>query len=126
MSTFYPVLTIHQELKELIALHSSLGEHGGDLRTDTVTIMRHTLDMQEKTAKDVCRLSCRNENELTIFQAMTKIEDVFKISINDVLDYNMLRKICLTGHSRVPVYEEVELPNANGKKVQRILGVLLV
>ena len=82
--------------------------------------------MQEKTAKDVCRLSCRNENELTIFQAMTKIEDVFKISINDVLDYNMLRKICLTGHSRVPVYEEVELPNANGKKVQRILGVLLV
>ncbi len=38
------------ELKELIALHSSVGQYGGDLRSDTVTIIGATLDLQEKTA----------------------------------------------------------------------------
>jgi hypothetical protein len=47
------VLTISVELKELIALHSSLGEYGGDLRTDTVTIIGATLDLQEKTTSQV-------------------------------------------------------------------------
>jgi hypothetical protein len=42
------------ELKELIALHSSVGEYGGDLRSDTVTIIGATLDLQEKTAAHVC------------------------------------------------------------------------
>ena len=32
------------------------------------------------------------------------------LSIDSKLDYKMLRKICSTGHSRVPVYEEVEVP----------------
>jgi hypothetical protein len=41
------------ELKELIALHSSVGELGGDLRSDTVTIIGATLDLQEKTASHV-------------------------------------------------------------------------
>jgi hypothetical protein len=41
------------ELKELIALHSSVGEYGGDLRSDTVTIIGATLDLQEKTAVHV-------------------------------------------------------------------------
>jgi hypothetical protein len=47
------VLTTCVELKELIALHSSLGEYGGDLRTDTVTIIGATLDLQEKTTSQV-------------------------------------------------------------------------
>jgi hypothetical protein len=51
------VLTRPVELKELIALHSSLGEYGGDLRTDTVTIIGATLDLQEKTTSQV-RVSC--------------------------------------------------------------------
>jgi hypothetical protein len=42
------------ELKELIALHSSVGEYGGDLRSDTITIIGATLDLQEKTAVHVC------------------------------------------------------------------------
>jgi hypothetical protein len=42
--------TSSSELKELIALHSSVGEYGGDLRSDTVTIIGATLDLQEKTA----------------------------------------------------------------------------
>ncbi|KAJ7053918.1 hypothetical protein C8F01DRAFT_1165309 [Mycena amicta] len=95
------------ELKELIAMHSSLATHGGDLKTDTVTIIGATLDLQEKVVR----------------QAMTPIEDVFMLSIDASLDYDLLKQICLTGHSRVPVYEEVEL---NGNKVKKILGILLV
>ncbi|CAL1702386.1 unnamed protein product [Somion occarium] len=82
------------ELKELIAMHSSVGELGGDLKTDTVTIIGGALDLQEKVVK----------------QAMTPIEDVFMLSIDAKLDYDTLRKICLTGHSRIPVYEEVDVP----------------
>ncbi|THU82607.1 DUF21-domain-containing protein [Dendrothele bispora CBS 962.96] len=119
------------ELKELIALHSDLGTHGGDLKKDTVTIVRHTLDLQEKVVR----------------QAMTPIEDVFMLSIDSQLDYDLLRKICMTGHSRVPVYEEIEIPvhpqaaaasmgisgvsNNAGKaprmqKLKKIIGILLV
>ncbi|KAJ7194727.1 hypothetical protein GGX14DRAFT_475836 [Mycena pura] len=95
------------ELKELIAMHSSHATHGGDLRTDTVTIIGATLDLQEKVVR----------------QAMTPIRDVFMLSIDSCLDYDLLKQICLTGHSRVPVFEEVDL---NGNKVKKILGILLV
>ncbi|KAI0253175.1 hypothetical protein BJV78DRAFT_1197272 [Lactifluus subvellereus] len=100
------------ELKELIALHSLVGEYGGDLRSDTVTIIGATLDLQEKTA----------------VHAMTKIESVFMLSIDARLDYETLQKVCVTGHSRVPVYEEIELPAPDGQsiKLKKIVGVLLV
>jgi metal transporter CNNM len=63
---------------------------------------------------------------------MTPIEDVFMLSINAKLDYETLNKICKTGHSRVPVYEEVELPiravgvEGPGNKCKKIVGILLV
>ncbi|KAJ8075770.1 hypothetical protein PM082_021400 [Marasmius tenuissimus] len=105
------------ELKELIAMHSSVGSHGGDLKSDTVTIIGATLDLQEKVVR----------------QAMTPIKDVFMLSVESSLDYELLRKICETGHSRVPVYEEVEVPapppHGSGprtRKVKKILGILLV
>lgn len=100
------------ELKELIALHSSIGELGGDLRSDTVTIIGATLDLQEKTAS----------------HAMTKIENVFMLSIDAKLDYETLGKVCATGHSRIPVFEEVELhaPDGQNLKAKKIVGVLLV
>jgi metal transporter CNNM len=43
---------------------------------------------------------------------MTPINDVFMLSIDDRLDDNLMRRIHQTGHSRVPVYEEVEVPLA--------------
>lgn len=46
-------LTDATELKELIAMHSSHATHGGDLRTDTVTIIGATLDLQEKVVRQV-------------------------------------------------------------------------
>ncbi|KAF7969105.1 hypothetical protein HWV62_28310 [Athelia sp. TMB] len=82
------------ELKELIAMHSSLSPHGGDLKNDTVNIIGATLDLQEKV----------------VMQAMTPIRDVFMLHIDSKLDYELLKKICQTGHSRVPVYEEVDVP----------------
>ncbi|KAF8556699.1 DUF21-domain-containing protein [Imleria badia] len=101
------------ELKELIAMHSSMSPHGGDLKSDTVTIIGATLDLQEKVVK----------------QAMTPINDVFMLSIDSKLDYDTMKKICLTGHSRVPVYEEVEVAVDSSRrleKVKKIIGILLV
>ncbi|KAJ8518067.1 hypothetical protein ONZ45_g4831 [Pleurotus djamor] len=102
------------ELKELINMHSSMQHHGGDLASDTVTIIGATLDLQEKVA-------------------MTPISDVFMLSIEARLDYATLKRITDTGHSRVPVYEEVYLPNDSTdafpekpRTVKRIIGVLLV
>ena len=59
---------------------------------------------------------------------MTKIENVFMLSINARLDYETLREVCVTGHSRVPIYEEIELPAPDGQsvKAKKIVGVLLV
>ena len=34
-------------------MHSSTGEHGGDLNTDTITIIGATLDLQEKVVRQV-------------------------------------------------------------------------
>ncbi|EFI27832.1 CBS domain-containing protein [Coprinopsis cinerea okayama7 len=111
------------ELKELIAMHSASATHGGDLKADTVNIIGATLDLQEKVVK----------------QIMTDIKDVFMLSIDAKLDYTLLKQICETGHSRVPVYEEVDIPlpptSGDGAssherklthRVRRIVGILLV
>ncbi|THU76410.1 DUF21-domain-containing protein [Dendrothele bispora CBS 962.96] len=109
------------ELKELIAMHSSAGRHGGDLKTDTVTIIGATLDLQEKV----------------VSQAMTPIDEVFMLDIESKLDYNLLKKIVESGHSRVPVYELADAPvdgSLDGRgtgekktqKAKRIVGILLV
>jgi metal transporter CNNM len=76
---------------------------------------------------------------------MTPISDVFMLSIDSQLDYELLKNICRTGHSRVPVYEEVEVmcpetvgaggdlagkgnvePIGRVMKVKKIVGILLV
>ena len=68
---------------------------------------------------------------------MTPIDDVFMLSIDSRLDYDLLRKICETGHSRVPVYEEIDMPvytpsdnaaegSGRMRRVKRILGIFLV
>ncbi|CAG8563773.1 648_t:CDS:2 [Acaulospora colombiana] len=89
------------ELKELIMYHGTSTEHGGDLVTDSVKIIRGALDFQDKVAGG----------------AMTPIENAFMISMDCIMDRNTLKKIYLTGHSRIPVYE--------GSR-ENILGVLLV
>lgn len=100
------------ELKELVAMHAASAGHG-DLQTDTVTIVGATLDIQAKVVRD----------------AMTDLSNVYSLPIDAKLDYETLGKILKSGHSRIPVFEEVPLdPSAAGgdKKTQRkIIGVLL-
>lgn len=85
-----------------------MATHGGDLKDDTVNIIGATLDLQEKDVR----------------QAMTPIADVFMLSIDATLDYDLLRQIVKTGHSRVPIYEEVTIKRVGVCK--RIVGIMLV
>ncbi|KAJ7502821.1 DUF21-domain-containing protein, partial [Mycena galericulata] len=121
LGSHHGIIYRRAELKELIAMHSSMQHHGGDLKMDTVTIIGATLDLQEKVVRE----------------AMTPIEDVFMLSIEARLDYDLLKQIVATGHSRIPVYEEIDAPVtarvAGGvkpvvapAKVKKILGILLV
>lgn len=77
----------------------------------------HTLDLQEKVVKD----------------AMTPIERVSMLPLDTRLDYVTLRKVCESGHSYVPVYNEIEVPfyeqgngKPDGRKAKKIVGILLV
>ncbi|SNX84400.1 related to MAM3 - protein required for normal mitochondrial morphology [Melanopsichium pennsylvanicum] len=81
------------ELKELVNMHAATGGRG-DLNNDTVTIVGGALDLQEKVVK----------------QAMTPIDGVFMISIDSKLGYETLQQIVSSGHSRIPVYQEIEIP----------------
>lgn len=80
------------ELKELVTMHAAAGGRGGDLKHDTVTIVGGALDMQAKVAK----------------QAMTPIEHVHMLPLTARLDYPTLERIVRSGHSRIPVYQDVE------------------
>ncbi|KZT33117.1 DUF21-domain-containing protein [Sistotremastrum suecicum HHB10207 ss-3] len=104
------------ELKELIAMHAvdHPQSHGGELKHDTAAIIGHTLDLQEKVVQD----------------AMSPINRVFMLSRDAVLDYATLTEIHKTGHSRIPVFEEISIP-VPGKplkteKTKKIIGILLV
>ena len=109
-------------------MHGHTAPLGGDLRNDTVTIIGATLDLQDKTVK----------------MAMTPIDKVVMLHIDAKLDYETLRWICATGHSRIPVYEDIEVDAVAGAdtvgelgemkpgentvktKVKKIVGILLV
>ncbi|TFK51438.1 DUF21-domain-containing protein [Heliocybe sulcata] len=120
LGSHHGIIYRRSELKELVAMHASTATHGGDLKTDTVTIIGATLDLQEKVVE----------------QAMTPLDQVFMLHIDTKLDYKNLKRICETGHSRIPVYDEIEVPSliagdrvegpAQMQKVKRIIGILLV
>ncbi len=64
---------------------------------------------------------------------MTPLDQVFMLRSDTILDYDTMKKIADTGHSRVPVYEEVEVPiiSEDGKAekpriVKKITGILMV
>ncbi len=86
------------ELKELVNIHAATGGHGGDLKGDTVVLVSGALDLQEKVVKD----------------AMTPMSDVFMLPYEAKLDYATLEKVVRSGHSRIPIYQDVEIPVFNG------------
>ncbi|KAL7414512.1 hypothetical protein BDY24DRAFT_26127 [Mrakia frigida] len=102
------------ELRELLNLHAMAGMHGGDLLTGTVHMAQGALDLQDKS----------------VFAHMTPIESVFMLEDTTKLDYEVLSKVVQSGHSRIPVYHSVEVPDLTGvgktRKIKKILGTMLV
>ena len=56
---------------------------------------------------------------------MTPIERVFMLHIDARLDYETLVAVCKTGHSRIPVYDEVDFGVPGGRRVKKIIGVFV-
>ena len=55
-------------------------------------------------------------SERTVEQIMTRIEDVFGVLLTDTLDFDLLRRICASGYTRIPVF-------ANARR-QHVVGLL--
>lgn len=60
-----------------------------DLQTDEVDIISGALELTKKTVADV----------------MTKVNDVFMVPIDSVLDFETVSEIIKRGYSRIPVYD---------------------
>ncbi|ESN97442.1 hypothetical protein HELRODRAFT_85485 [Helobdella robusta] len=72
-------------LRELL----KLTEKDIGLQSDEFNIITGALEMSKKTVADI----------------MTKIENVFMIEYNGVLDFDTMTKIMESGYTRIPVYE---------------------
>ena len=89
-------------LKTLVSLHKSLGESGQQLNADEVTIISSVLDLKDKAIGSI----------------MTPMDNVFTLSLDDVLDEETMDLILSHGFSRIPIYEP--------DKEQNFVGMLLV
>ncbi|KAL1412592.1 hypothetical protein Q8F55_000339 [Vanrija albida] len=120
LGAHHGIIYRRQELRELIKMHAATATGGGDLDIDTVTIAQGALDLSQKTVKD----------------AMTPIDDVFMLPIEAKLDYETLGLVVRSGHSRIPVYQMVNVPDISltaptvgapkSKMVKKVIGSLLV
>ncbi len=61
-----------------------------DLINEEVNIITGALELSKKTVKDI----------------MTKLDDVYMIEFNTVLDFEHMNDIMKTGYTRIPVYEK--------------------
>ncbi|KAJ9608783.1 cell agglutination protein Mam3 [Cladophialophora chaetospira] len=75
-------------LKTLVSLHRSLGESGQQLNSDEVTIISAVLDLKEKPIGSI----------------MTPMDDVFTLSLDDILDEPTMDEVLSQGYSRIPVH----------------------
>ncbi|XP_011882400.1 PREDICTED: metal transporter CNNM4 [Vollenhovia emeryi] len=76
-----------ERLKELVKVTNEYN----DLEKDEVNIIAGALELRKKTVKDV----------------MTRIEDVYMLNYNAILDFETVSEIMKSGFSRIPVYEDV-------------------
>ncbi|XP_015609989.1 metal transporter CNNM4 isoform X2 [Cephus cinctus] len=74
-----------ERLKELVNITTEYN----DLEKDEVNIISGALELRKKTVADV----------------MTRIEDVYMLDYNAILDFETVSEIMKSGFSRVPVYE---------------------
>ena len=75
-------------LKTLVSLHKSLGDTGQKLNKDEVTIIGAVLDLKDKSVGSI----------------MTPMEDVYTLSLDDVLDEETMDEVLSQGYSRIPVH----------------------
>ncbi|KAL6423177.1 hypothetical protein ACFW04_010093 [Cataglyphis niger] len=76
-----------ERLKELVKVTNEYN----DLEKDEVNIIAGALELRKKTVADV----------------MTRIEDVYMLNYNAILDFETVSEIMKSGFSRIPVYEDV-------------------
>ncbi|KAG5328015.1 CNNM2 protein, partial [Acromyrmex charruanus] len=76
-----------ERLKELVKVTNEYN----DLEKDEVNIIAGALELRKKTVVDV----------------MTRIEDVYMLNYNAILDFETVSEIMKSGFSRIPVYEDV-------------------
>ncbi|XP_035727876.1 metal transporter CNNM4-like [Vespa mandarinia] len=74
-----------ERLKELVKVTTGYN----DLEKDEVNIIAGALELRKKTVADV----------------MTRIEDVYMLNYNAILDFETVSEIMKSGFSRIPVYE---------------------
>ncbi|WWD20450.1 hypothetical protein CI109_104926 [Kwoniella shandongensis] len=119
LGAHHGIIYRRSELRELIKMHAAGAEGGGDLDLDTVQMAQGALDLAQKTVKE----------------AMTPIDQVFMLPIEAKLDYETLGHVVRSGHSRIPVYQMVEVPDIDlsspslttkTKLVKKVMGSLLV
>ena len=65
------------------------GEHEG-IKQAEASYMCGALSMSEKTVE----------------QIMTRIDDVFGVLVTDKLDFDVMRRICASGYTRIPVFKD--------------------
>jgi len=92
-------------LKTLVSLHRSMGEAGQRLHADEVTIISAVLDLKEKTIGSI----------------MTPMEDVFTLSLDDILDEPTMDDILSQGYSRIPVHHPDNDENFVGMLLVKML-----
>ncbi|CAG0923668.1 unnamed protein product [Notodromas monacha] len=85
----------------MFALSEDVTNEYNDLERDEVNIISGALDLKKKTVSEV----------------MTKLDDVFMLSYEAVLDFTTMSEIRRNGYSRIPVYE---------RDRSNIVGVLYV
>jgi metal transporter CNNM len=76
------------ELRELMDYHIEGGEDGGSLNKDEVNVIKGALSMSEKS----------------VFNIITPLDDIFMLSVDEVLNQETMDRLLSYGHSRVPVY----------------------
>lgn len=92
-------------LKTLVSLHRSMGESGQRLHADEVTIISAVLDLKEKSVGSI----------------MTPMDDVFTLSLDDVLDEATMDDILSQGYSRIPVHHPDNDENFVGMLLVKML-----
>lgn len=92
-------------LKTLVTLHKNLGKAGEQLNSDEVTIITAVLDLRAKAVGSI----------------MTRMDSVFTMSTDTVLDEDTMDSILSQGYSRIPIHTPDNPSNFVGMLLVKML-----